>query len=65
MTDDEWRLAEGEWHDAKNWRIRNLVYVAPQDSRVWVRKRHREFGGRSISFTTRAGCGRLGSSGCR
>ena len=44
MTDPEWRLAELEWHDAKNWRLLNLIYVAPRDPRVWVRKRHPEFG---------------------
>jgi uncharacterized membrane protein len=44
MADDEWRLAEREWHNAKNWRFLNLIYVAPQDPRVWVRKRQPEFG---------------------
>ena len=44
MTDNEWRLAELEWHDAKNWRLLNLIYVAPRDPRVWVRKHHPEFG---------------------
>jgi uncharacterized membrane protein len=54
MTDDEWRLAEREWHDAKNWRLLNSIYVAPQDPRVWVRKHQPQFGW-TLNFAHRAG----------
>ena len=54
MTDDEWRLAERDWHDAKNWRLLNSIYVAPQDPRVWVRKRKPEFGW-TVNFAHIAG----------